>query len=231
MIRLDLCSIAHIYQDNKNLTRTEHIQAKKTAIYAFRRQLLSDILNKDISSDCIIKTAYGKPILKNQPFGFNHSHSQDMYVLASSHEQHNIGIDIENTTRKIRFDALAKHAFHAEEYEHWLALNQDIKFWFNVWTTKEAILKANGLGIRLDLKSLNTKMPEQHTEMPINHIDKSKYDIDYQLVTDERLGNFAYKNIHVGQSVLTVAWQLAEDLKRFSSKAMTIELIQHDVNV
>ena len=43
---------------------------------------------------------------------------------------------------------------------------QDREYWFKVWTTKEAILKASGLGIRLDLNSLNTQVhPEQNGGM------------------------------------------------------------------
>ena len=52
---------------------------------------------------------------------------------------------IEELDRKVRFDALAQHAFHPEEYQTWQE-SQDEEYWFRVWTTKEAILKASGLG-------------------------------------------------------------------------------------
>jgi 4'-phosphopantetheinyl transferase len=44
----------------------------------------------------------------------------------------------------VRFEALAKHAFHPEEYQAWQALDKILLL--KVWTTKEAILKASGLG-------------------------------------------------------------------------------------
>jgi 4'-phosphopantetheinyl transferase len=46
----------------------------------------------------------------------------------------------------VRFEALAKHAFHPEEYQAWQALDKILLFGLKVWTTKEAILKASGLG-------------------------------------------------------------------------------------
>lgn len=62
-------------------------------------------------------------------------------------QMRDLGVDVEDLDRKVRFEALAEHyAFHANELQHWHVLEQDRNYWFKVWTTKEAVLKAAGLG-------------------------------------------------------------------------------------
>ena len=87
-----------------------------------------------------------------------------------------------------------------EEYQTWQE-SQDKEYWFRVWTTKEAILKASGLGIRLDLNSLNTQVhPEQSGGM----------------CTHPLLGTFAYQNFILNQRiVLTVAWRAEQSCRGF----------------
>ncbi|PWF32935.1 ACP synthase, partial [Yersinia pestis] len=97
-----------------------------------------------VSDQQVVRTNFGKPYLNDYPdFSFNHSHSQNFYALATSRNVQNLGIDIEELSRKVRFEALAQHAFHPEELKNWQALAYDPEYWFKVWTTKEAVLKAS----------------------------------------------------------------------------------------
>ena len=58
------------------------------------------------------KQILGKPYLIDYPkFHVNHSHSQQHYALASSQQIQDLGVDVEDLDRKVRFEALAKHAF------------------------------------------------------------------------------------------------------------------------
>ncbi len=172
--------------------RTEYQQYKKTKIYQYRDQLISKFLHIPISQLNYAIAEQGKPYLQNQDLHFNHSHSQHDYALALSQNVQDLGVDIESLNRKIRFEALAKHAFHPQEYQCWKALGEDTNYWFKVWTTKEAILKAHGMGIRLDLNSLNTQMHPTH---------------DNGQIVDERLGVFAYQCFDLGHAMLSVAWR------------------------
>src|SRR5690606_396531 len=134
-------------------------------ILAFlRNQLLSQSFELPVSDQQVVRTNFGKPYLNDYPdFSFNHSHSQNFYALATSKQVQNLGIDIEELSRKVRFEALAQHAFHPEELKTWQTLAYDPEYWFKVWTTKEAVLKASGLGIRINLNELNTNIhPEQN---------------------------------------------------------------------
>ena len=48
-----------------------------------------------------------------------------------------VGVDVEELIVKSVFEALAQHAFHAEEYQTWQQQDQDpMNIGYDVWTTK-----------------------------------------------------------------------------------------------
>lgn len=168
-----------------NYYKKQQIQSVKNRLIAAKLQLTSMELE-------FAKHEHGKPYLLNHTLHFNYSHSQQYYVLAMSEHVKDIGVDVEELDRNVRLDALAKHAFHPDEYAMWLSLDQDREYWFKVWTIKEAVLKASGLGIRLDLNTLNT---QAH---PTDHGGVCSHPLN---------GTFAYQNFIVGNMILTVAWR------------------------
>lgn len=141
---------------------------------------------------------------------FNHSHSRQHYALASSFELSDVGIDIEDLDRKVRFDALAQHAFHPNELKYWQDLEHDADYWFRVWTTKEAVLKASGLGIRLSLNELDTRMHPSAQGGLCHH---------------PQIGHFAYQNFRLPDCMLTVAWRAAPSCAGFQFPQ--IDIIRH----
>lgn len=185
-------------QDFFELKQFNHY--KKQQIQAYRNQLLADDLHCPVAALEFAKHEHGKPFLASHQLYFNHTHSQHYYALASSQSVQDIGIDVEELDRKVNFDALAKHAFHPDEYRIWQE-SQDREYWFKVWTTKEAVLKACGLGIRLDLNSLNTQVhPEQHGGMCHHPV----------------IGTFAYQNFILNQTiVMTIAWRAEQSCRGF----------------
>ncbi|MEN8407158.1 4'-phosphopantetheinyl transferase family protein [Acinetobacter seifertii] len=173
---------------------------KKQQIQHIKNKLLAQKLSVNPTDLQFAKHEYGKPYLLGHTLHFNHSHSQQYYALALSERVKDIGIDVEELDRKVRLDSLAQHAFHADEYATWQNLEQDREFWFKVWTTKEAVLKASGLGIRLDLNTLNTQVH------PTNHGG---------LCSHELIGTFAYQNFILGKMILTVAWRSEQSCRGF----------------
>ena len=165
---------------------------KKQQIHNIRNELLAQKLQIPVTDLEFAKHEHGKPYLLNYDLDFNHSHSQQYYALAMSQHVKDIGIDVEELDRKVRLEALAQHAFHPDEYATWQSLEQDREYWFKVWTTKEAVLKASGLGIRLDLNTLNTQAHPTDRGGICSH---------------PLIGTFAYQNFVVGNRILTVAWR------------------------
>ncbi|MFI8143963.1 4'-phosphopantetheinyl transferase family protein [Acinetobacter sp. ABJ_C5_2] len=184
---------------------------KKQQIQHIKNKLLAQKLNVTPTDLVFAKHEYGKPYLLNHTLHFNHSHSQQYYALALSERVKDIGIDVEELDRKVRLDSLAQHAFHPDEYATWQNLEQDREYWFKVWTTKEAVLKASGLGIRLDLNTLNT---QAH---PTNHGG---------LCSHELIGTFAYQNFVSGNMILTVAWRSEQSCRGFQFPSIQLHSLE-----
>lgn len=204
-----------LIQDRSDFTHLrEFNQYKKQQIYNLRNHHLSLALNTSISNRDIHVTRYGKPYLPNEKnLSFNHSHSQQNYALAMSEDYRNIGVDLEDFARKVRFDALANHAFHPNELQQWYELNQDLEYWFRVWTTKEAVLKAVGLGIRINLNELNTQVH------PTRNLGQCYHPL---------IGSIAFQNFNLGHALLTVAWGM--ESTHLEKNIPKIHIIQHSLS-
>ncbi|MCW8039434.1 4'-phosphopantetheinyl transferase family protein [Acinetobacter entericus] len=184
---------------------------KKQQIYRQRNQHLSEYSQQQIQDADLGSTEFGKPYLKKLPeIAFNHSHSQQNYALALSASMPDIGIDVEDLARKVRFDALARHAFHPRELALWESLEDPSDYWFKVWTAKEAVLKASGLGIRMNLNELDTQVHPDQNGGVCSHCS---------------LGTFAYQNFQLPHLMLTVAWRSELSCRGFTFPE--IQLIQH----
>ena len=100
--------------------------------------------------------AHGKPYLRNHPeWQFNLSHSKRHLAIICGQTPHALGIDIESYPRTIR-PAVIEASLSAKEYAHYLMAAEPLRYWLQVWTLKEALLKAAGVGIQQDLRLLDT---------------------------------------------------------------------------
>ncbi len=215
-IQIDVYPLTQ-WRPDTGLDRRAQIAARKVEVAQLRNHCLSQYFDVEVQEQDIGRSAFGKPYLQECPdSAFNHSHSQNFYAMAMSRTIGNIGVDIEDLNRKVRFQALAEHAFHPEELALWQSLEGDPAYWFKVWTTKEAVLKANGLGIRINLNELNTQLhPEQ--ESGVCRMDG--------------LGVYAYQNYQVGDCMLSVAWQVEQSCQDFSFPQIQIYQHPHQLNI
>lgn len=198
LIQIHLHQLSNLTYDQLSDRKTQVAERKREVAF-LRNQLLSQSFELPVSDQQVVRTNFGKPYLNDYPdFSFNHSHSQNFYALATSRNVQNLGIDIEELSRKVRFEALAQHAFHPEELKNWQALAYDPEYWFKVWTTKEAVLKASGLGIRINLNELNTNIHPEQNGGRCEHPE---------------IGVYAYQNYSVAGCMLTVAWQSEDSCK------------------
>lgn len=211
-IQIDVYPLIQLGND-LGLGRKVQIAARKIEVAQLRNRCLSQYFNLEVQDHDLTRTDHGKPYLKDHSdIAFNHSHSQNFYALAMSQTVKELGVDVEELSRKVRFDALAQHAFHPEEYATWQQLDCDPEYWFKVWTTKEAVLKAHGLGIRMNLNELNTLVHPQQQGGLCQH---------------KQLGVFAFQNYILGDCVLSVAWQAEQSCRGFSFPQ--IQIYQHPV--
>ena len=123
------------------------------------RRLLSRVTG--IASDklSVQRDELGKPTL-TPPCGvqFNLSHSEDQALLAVSRATR-IGVDLEKIRPLSDADALAERHFSARERAHLRSLPVGAareRAFFHCWTRKEAFVKCTGLGLRTDLRGIES---------------------------------------------------------------------------
>ena len=97
----------------------------------------------------------GRPLLKDRDFAFNLSHSESRAILGVSRDtrlKQCLGVDLEWINRRVDRHALAKRFFTGTESDLVLDDPGSGRF-FHIWTRKEAVLKTNGVGLRVPLDS------------------------------------------------------------------------------
>jgi 4'-phosphopantetheinyl transferase len=100
---------------------------------------------------------YGKPSICDEQnrasLYFNLSHSAEKVVLAVSHFK-DIGVDVECARKPRRIAAIAQRYFSDKEAAQLLKLPEDqqqLRF-YDLWTLKEAYIKACGMGLAIPLQ-------------------------------------------------------------------------------
>jgi 4'-phosphopantetheinyl transferase len=128
--------------------------------HARLRQLLAAALGGDASSLAFVEGEHGKPALAGgtaeSGLHFNLSHSGGLGLVGWSWDLH-IGVDVE-AWRPMRDEAaLVRRYFSAVEVAAWERLPADerTEAFFNLWTRKEAYIKAVGRGLSLPLASFD----------------------------------------------------------------------------
>lgn len=115
--------------------------------------LASRFLGRAVTYSELPKNFRGKPYLKDFPLHFNISHAQDAFLLGFSMD-HEIGVDMELDPIDGDLNALSEYAFSPDERKMLVDLN-DRESFLNIWTLKEAYLKATGIGLIDALPSLH----------------------------------------------------------------------------
>lgn len=95
-------------------------------------------------------TKYNKPYFDDDLFKFNISHSGELVVCVLN-DEHEIGIDIEIIS-EIEIDDF-KFQMTENEWDNIIFSNNKIISFFEYWTQKEAVIKAQGHGLTIPLKT------------------------------------------------------------------------------
>lgn len=130
------------------------------------RALIGRYLGRDGDLVRYARGPFGKPFLEGQDLRFSFSDTKDAVLVAFSHVVE-IGADIETMQRTVDHDAVSEHYFTAEETEDIASAKDGKRRFLELWTRKEAVLKASGVGIMDDLHVLRVNGQEQR--MSISH--------------------------------------------------------------
>lgn len=122
------------------------------------------------------ENSFGKPFIDagqlDRPLYFNLSHSRDRLVLAVSRCEYT-GVDVEYSSRKRRVSRLASRYFSSAETDWLLSLSpsQQQQAFYQLWTLKEAYIKARGMGLALALDSFGFDLA-QPERIGFQHYDQ-----------------------------------------------------------
>lgn len=115
----------------------------------------------------------GKPLVSfpKPKVSFNLSHAGSMVALAFS-EQVSIGVDIEHCDRELDAEALAARYFSAREYAMLMSLPVPTRRqrFLTLWTMKEAVVKASGLGLARALKDYEFVIDDDSEELEFRQL-------------------------------------------------------------
>ncbi len=106
---------------------------------------------------------HGKPALASQwaaaDLHFNMSHSRDVALCAVARGQQ-VGVDVEYPRPQVNYERIAERFFSLEEFEALMELPESARrrAFYNIWTRKEAYVKARGDGIAAGLGTFSVSL-------------------------------------------------------------------------
>nr|WP_167364065.1 4'-phosphopantetheinyl transferase superfamily protein [Rhizobium mongolense] len=135
---------------------------------AMQRLLLSRYLATDPRDLRFVKGAFGRPALRDIPaehggIDFNLSHDGNVTVLGVARRV--IGIDVTASECRSSFLDVARRFFTCSEVEALEALPADARadYFLQLWTLKEAYVKALGGGLSIPFNSFGFSLEEPET--------------------------------------------------------------------
>ena len=148
----------------------------------FLRTLLADYLGTPTKEIRIITNHYGKPeldstIQKNIQFNISHS---GHFILFAINLNNEIGIDIEKIDGTINHLEIAENYFSNDEIRLLKKTGKKedmIKNFYYIWTRKEALLKAIGIGLLPDLKKISVIYNHFDLDLELNQLNFDKKNI------------------------------------------------------
>ena len=157
---VDFEAEAYVWLDDEEKIRLEKFmfpgpKRRFALCRAALRRILCDRLRCANDELSFAESFHGKPsaLVKGRavPVSFNVSHSGSHGLLAFA-PSGRIGVDIEERVANRNLELLARTVLGPNEFQEIEAIHgeQKIEMFFNLWTVKEALIKALGVGISLD---------------------------------------------------------------------------------
>jgi 4'-phosphopantetheinyl transferase len=145
----------------------EEDRARFMLTRAALRHLLAEATDLAPEKLVFLRGPHGKPSLAGRAdLNFNVSHSGARALIGISARRH-IGVDIEQTREKIDERALAEAFFCASELRCIESLDgaERRAAFYKIWTCKEAVLKAFGVGISQYIKDFRVRLRPQGVDL------------------------------------------------------------------
>jgi 4'-phosphopantetheinyl transferase len=146
--------------------RFSHDRERFVLGHGWLRTVLSRYVTTEAATIRYARGPHGKPYVNDTSVRFNFSDTKDA-ILVGLTSGMELGTDIETLAREVDHEAVSEHYFTPSEIEGIRnSSNPKLRF-LELWTRKEAVLKASGVGIMDDLRVLSVDAPTN--EMMIGH--------------------------------------------------------------
>jgi len=158
---LEACRVVLNADERARADRLAHAEHRDRFAIArgVLRRLLGHYLHVDPGALVFGYAQHGKPFLRDGSLHFNMSHSHNLALYAVTLERE-VGIDIEWPRAKVAHEEIAARFFSLEEQEALAGLPaaQHREAFYNIWTRKEAYVKARGDGIAAGLDTFSVSL-------------------------------------------------------------------------
>jgi 4'-phosphopantetheinyl transferase len=184
------------HDERQQIRRFSHEPSRRQSLASrvLMRTVLASYLGEDPWSLRFHRNKYGKPSLEppSKPaLEFNLSHTHGLVVCAVT-RQHALGVDVEPCQRRTDYLGLARRFFARPEItllEQRTPAEQPRTF-IELWTLKEAFIKARGMGLSLPLDSFAFELAPGQTPK-IELLDRSEGGArDWQFAQLEMKGEY-----------------------------------------
>jgi 4'-phosphopantetheinyl transferase len=134
-------------------------------VHGYLRRVLGKYLNIDPKAVGLNYNSFGRPFVSgySRQMFFNLSHSKGLSVLAFDPDNE-IGVDAEKMDAEFEYEPIVQHFFTKDEEGYIERSNGKFRHrFYELWTRKEAFLKALGIGIteNLGVEVLKESIPEK----------------------------------------------------------------------
>ncbi|MGC1304335.1 MAG: 4'-phosphopantetheinyl transferase superfamily protein, partial [Caulobacteraceae bacterium] len=136
--------------------RTPELTRRFIAGRTLLRRTLARYLDCAADSLGFTYNPYGRPSLASAPFDFNLSHSGSAALIAVARET--VGVDIEHRAPDADLAGMARQVMSPIELRQFEALSSEdtrVAAFYDLWTAKEAVIKALGTGFSRDPSTLH----------------------------------------------------------------------------
>jgi 4'-phosphopantetheinyl transferase len=213
LLHLDEYDEEQLYEflskDEKERADRLKVELKKKQFIISRsvlRKIISTSLNKSHDEIAFHYTDKNKPFIKdkinNKKLEFNVSHSEQCILIAVTLDN-SVGVDVEKINANIDFESLSARFFSKKENQYLSNLEDSKKLnaFYNIWTRKEAFIKATGKGIAYGLDNFSVCSDNEFT---------SKIDIAHKEVLEENWFSFELMSIEQYKTALSTNNKEAE---------------------
>lgn len=152
---------------------TTYLQDKYIVQRGILRTILGNYLVCPARSLEFISQLHGKPVLKSSDhrqgsLSFNLSHTKGLLVVAVAIGTE-IGVDVEFQNKPKDWTGIAKRYFTEEENDWFLCLPDAERSaaFYDIWTMKEAAMKADGRGLSIPVGDISFDLPPGQNLSPI----------------------------------------------------------------